>query len=1033
MALSTRELLLVLRARDEASRVLRGISTEFSVLDAASKAAARNQISAGSALVSLGVGIGAVGAAGVMWLHESTQKAVEFERQIARVSTQTDDVKVSQKELGQVVKDTADLIAVPIAELSDGLYDIFSSLEVDLPQAANLLRNFAKEAVAGQVDLQTASRATIGILNAFHLPVSEVTRVLDVQFQLVRKGVGTFEQFAGAIGKATPAAQRAGQSIETLSGMLAFLTRNGLSADMAAASAGRALEAFANPKTIQRLEKLGVNARDAKGEFREFGPVMQDLQKRLEKLTAPERAAALQDLFKSAGGTIQARRFYDAVLKDQQSVEQFLGLIGDMHNAQGAFKEAYDTMANTAASKSQLLKNKWEILRIEVGEALLPVLDRLIDTLSKVIDWWNQLDDGTKDVIITAVAITSVFLILLGVVVSLSGAILMLAGAAALLGIGVLPLLGIFALIGAAIAALVVVGYLLWDNWDKITKAVGDAWNWLLNNVLKPVYEWIRANIGDSLSRIWNDMKDSVVEAVQTVGDWVKRVWDDIATWTVDTWNKVSEFVKPIADGLVKAWEHVKDALAAIFRLLGHILEGAWEVIKGIFKGAWKAISGTIEGIIKIIQGIIDFIVGVFTGDWKRVWEGIKKIFEGIWKIIVGIVEGAWEFIKGLAKGFWKFLTGLWEEGGELLESIWKAIWETLKGIGETFVEGMMNLFINFPAEVGKQIARGFASVTDALTGKGILMIDNLEAELMAQKPGFGATVVDVLNSAFEDMDPTYKKARDVGRILVGMFGTGADEQKGAWFSHIISILSDTMTTAQQESKKFNEIGKAILRAMGIGADEQKPSWIAKIREILGYTISEMSIMARLGAGPGKELIEWLGRGMEGQKGWLGTIIGGIQGVVRGIASDTGWAHSQGASIVTGLGNGVQSRVTWFKGVLGAITAMIPQVKGPPERDRILLFRNGQLILEGFINGINSQRGHLRSALRAVTEDIGLDGQLDPFGMQAKSTPGAPLPYTYMPAGTGGMSINQQITLNTPQVVPQRDAAILGYELSRRA
>jgi TP901 family phage tail tape measure protein len=1031
MALSTRELLLVLRARDEASRVLRGLSTEFSTLNAAAMAAARNQISAGSSLVSLGVGMAAAGAAGLAWLAESTQQAMAFERSVAKVATQTDNVKVSQKELGDVIKGVANTVAVPIDQLANGLYDIFSSMEVNLPQATDLLEKFAKEAVAGQVDLQTASRATIGILNAFHLPASEVNRVLDVQFQLVRKGVGTFEQFAGAVGKATPAAQRAGQSIETLSGMLAFLTRNGLSADMAAASAGRALEAFAHPKTVQRMEKLGVHVKDAAGNFREFGPVIQDLQKRLEKLTAPERAAALQDLFKSSGGTIQARRFYDAVLKDSQSVEQFLGLVGDMKNAQGAFTEAYDTMSNTAASKSELLANKWAILRIEVGEALLPALEQLMEVLGKLLDWWNQLDDGTKRTIVTIVAVTSVFLVLLGIAVALAGAFLMLAGAAAVLGIGVGALLGIFALIGLAIVALIAIGYLIWDNWDKITKALGDAWNWLLNNVLKPVYEWIKANIGERLSRIWNDMKDSVGKAIEAVGNYVRDTWNDIVEWTTETWNHVKGFIQPIADGIVRSWEHVKDALSAILRIIGGVMEGAWEVIKGVLKGAWEVIKGIVTGIIKIFQGIIDFLVGIFTGDWSRMWRGIVKIFEGVWAIIKGVVLGVVEVIVGLAKGFWEVITTIWEEGGDLLLSIWKAIWETLKEVVLTILKGLKSAFVDFPLELIDTLSRGFTGIAEFFGLAGESWVEELERGMTDKGPSIFETVNGLMIGAMADMDPHYAKAREVGRTIIEMFIGGSNDGKGAWFSNILSVLSDTLAMSQQESKKFNEIGKAILRAMGIGVDEQRPSWIAKIRETLGYTISEMSIMARLGVGPGRELIEWLGRGMEGQKGWLGTIVGGIQGVVRGIASDTGWAHSQGASIITGLGSGIQSRVPWFKGVLGAITAMIPQQKGPPEKDKMLLYRNGQLVLEGFINGIKSMRGTLQGTLQSVTNDVTAAGSFDPFDMKPNS--GAPLSYMYTPPGSGGVNVSQQITMHTPEVVPQRDAAILGYELSRRA
>lgn len=685
MALSSRELLLILRARDEASRVLRSLSGEFSNLDAAAMQAARSQISAGAGLVSLGVGIGAVGVAALGWLKGSVDMAVEFERGIAKVATQTDKVKVSQQELGDIVKRAANDIAVPLEQLSDGLYDIFSSMDVTVPQSEMLLRSFAKEAVAGQVDLQTAARATIGVLNAFHLKAEDVTRVQDVQFQLVRKGIGTYEQFSQVIGRATPSAARAGQSVETLAGMLAYLTRNGLSAAMASATAGRAFDAFSNPKVVGRLEKMGVAIKDASGNFLPMAQVMVDLQKKLANLTAPERAAALQDLFKGAGGTIQARRFYDIVLKDSQSVQQFVGLVDDMNHAQGAFGDAYNTMANTTASQSQILKNQWQTLRIEVGQALIPVFQQLMKWLSALLGWWNSLGDGTKKQIIIWVAIGAVIMVVLGFIIAIAGAIMMLGGAAAALGIGLGALLGIFGLIVLAIAAIIVVAILVAKHWEQISAVMSAAWNafW---NVLKAVADWIWSIIGEKLTALWKKMSEDVVKALKTVSKWFNDVWHDILAWTQEVWPMVKQIVEPIADWFGHIWGNVVEIIAIQLRVLVDIFAGVWTIISGVLQGVWTIVSNVFMGIIHILEGLIQFIFAVFTLNWAQAWEGIKKIFQGIWEIIGGIVLGVWQIIIAIIEGsvqiIWAVIKGAWDTVVQLfiilaktIEDLWTAFW----------------------------------------------------------------------------------------------------------------------------------------------------------------------------------------------------------------------------------------------------------------------------------------------------------------------------------------------------------------------
>jgi TP901 family phage tail tape measure protein len=678
VAFSSRELLLILRARDEASRVVRGFAAEFSAVDAAAMKAARNQISAGSALMSVGIGIAGVGAAGLVWLKNSTDKAVEFNNEIARTATQLDDVKASQQDLANVVKRTGNDIAVPIEQLHQGLFDIFSSMEVSLPQSEMLLRSFAKEAVAGQVELKEASRATIGILNAFHLKVEDVTRVQDVQFQLVRKGVGTYEEFAKVMGRATPSAARAGQSVETLSGMLAFLTRNGLSAAMAAASAGRAFDAFAHPVTVKRLQAMGVQVKDAEGNFRKFGDVMVDLQKALGDMTAPERAEALQKLFKGSGGTIQARRFYDAVLKDEQSVQQFVNLVGDMENAQGAFSQAYDTMADTTASKSQVLKNQWELLRIEVGTALVPVLERLMEILSGVLRWWNSLDEGTRKQIVTWVALGAAISVALGIVTSMAGAFLMLSGAAAAAGIGLLPMLGIIATVVAAVVAMIAIAVLLAKNWDKVTRAIGAAWD-VLWSILKPIIDWINREIGEKLGALWKRISDDIIAATQAVGQWITRIWTGILSWAQTVWPNIQGVISFFTDWFKAIWPDILAIISNILNILVDTFSGVWTAIVGVIQGAWQAISGVIEGIINIFKGIISFIVGVLTLNWSQAWDGIKLIFEGIWQAISGIVKGVWTAIVGIIRGAWEIVTSIVSNGAKAIWNLIKAALDTIR------------------------------------------------------------------------------------------------------------------------------------------------------------------------------------------------------------------------------------------------------------------------------------------------------------------------------------------------------------------
>ena len=83
-----------------------------------------------------------------------------------------------------------------------------------------------------------------------------------------------------------------------------------------------------------------------------------------------------------------------------------------------------------------------------------------------------------------------------------------------------------------------------------------------------------------------------------------------------------------------------KDWTEVFGPVLGNILNGFFDTLKGIW-----------DGIKSIFDGIIDFIRGVFTGDWERAWNGVKEIFSGIAKSLVAVFKAPLNAIISLING----------------------------------------------------------------------------------------------------------------------------------------------------------------------------------------------------------------------------------------------------------------------------------------------------------------------------------------------------------------------------------------------
>lgn len=142
--------------------------------------------------------------------------------------------------------------------------------------------------------------------------------------------------------------------------------------------------------------------------------------------------------------------------------------------------------------------------------------------------------------------------------------------------------------------------------------------------------------------------------------------------------------------------------------------------------------------------------------------------------------------------------------------------------------------------------------------------------------------------------------------------------------------------------------------------------------------------------------------------------IKGIPGRVKSVFADAGsWLKRAGSDIIAGLIRGIKDAIPGLSGVLDWVTGMIPDWKGPAERDRKLLEPTGQMIMQGLGRGIVRGADDVRGQLGQVTASL----------------PAAAAPM--ITTNAGGITINIHTSISRWSEVPGEVIAQLDAALSR--
>jgi TP901 family phage tail tape measure protein len=331
------------------------------------------------------------GAAAVTLFAKSVGLAanLETELNVFRVTAgATADEMTRVAEAARALGKDVSLPAVSAGDAAQAMTEL-AKAGLDVEDAIAGARGVLQLATAAQIDNAAATELAASALNAFGLAGADATHVADLFAGASLAAQGSITDIGIALQQASAAARNAGLSFEDTIAFLALLAKNGVQGSDAGTLLRTTLSRLIAPtdRANKVLEGLNVAILDAQGSLRP--EVFADLERALQGLgTERERQQASFRIFGESlrAQTIFAREGVQGLNEMRQETNQ-AGLAAEVA---GARTEGF-------AGDVENLSNQLGTLGTTIGQAVLPPLSALVQTLAGGVGGINTFIDQMRD------------------------------------------------------------------------------------------------------------------------------------------------------------------------------------------------------------------------------------------------------------------------------------------------------------------------------------------------------------------------------------------------------------------------------------------------------------------------------------------------------------------------------------------------------------------------------------------------------------------------------------------------------------